>query len=79
MPAPLGNKNGQLPAGLSADSFLHVRCRTSDKTQWVRAANRAVKQGRIQADARGALAPWVIEQLNKAAEEQHISRPNRGR
>lgn len=42
-----------------ADAFLHIRCKKSDKVQWVNVA-----QGR------GGLSAWVVDTLNKEAKKQ---------
>lgn len=55
--APKGSKNRALKEGEEgATSFLHLRCKPSDKSRWVKAA-----QGN------GGLSEWVIKWLNSAS------------
>jgi hypothetical protein len=68
MAAPKGNKNGQVEE--PANSFLHMRCQSRDKSAWVKVAGRALKAKEIEADSRGCLAAWVTKTLNQAAEAQ---------
>jgi len=42
-------------AGKGATSFLHLRCKPSEKAAWVKAA-----QGK------GGLSKWVLDTLNRA-------------
>lgn len=55
--APKGSKNNTLkPGEEGATSFLHLRCKPSEKAAWLKAA-----------EAHGGLSAWAIEMLNQAA------------
>lgn len=49
--APLGSANAKKE--IVAESFLHIRCKTADKAQWVKAA-----------EGQGGLSEWVKNTLN---------------
>lgn len=52
-----GNANSALkPGEEGATSFLHLRCKPSEKAAWVKAA-----------ESKGGLSAWAIKVLNKAA------------
>lgn len=65
--APLGNVNA---ARAGYDTNLHIPVLGSDKGTWTDAANLAVKEKRIEPDARGNLATWVRLTLNAAADRE---------
>ena len=67
MAAAIENKNASKDAADKAESFLHIRCKTSDKSGWVRAA------------AGRPLAEWVIKTLNAEAgkDEALVSKATR--
>lgn len=53
--APKGSRNRALKDGEEgATSFLHIRCKPSDKARWVKAAT-----------GRGGLSEWVTKILNQ--------------
>jgi len=49
-----GNKHAAKPDEDRATSFLHIRCKRSDKSKWVKQAHP------------GKLSQWVINKLNEA-------------
>lgn len=52
-----GNQNAAKPDEAKAVSFIHARCKTSDKAAWVKAAG-----------AQGLkLTEWIVNTLNKAS------------
>ncbi len=58
--APKGARNRALKEGEEgATSFLHLRCKPSDKAMWVKAAA-----------GQGGLSEWVTTMLNQAAINQ---------
>ncbi len=50
-----GIRNAAKPAEKKSESYIHARCKTSDKAGWVRAAK--VKNMKLTA--------WIVETLNK--------------
>ena len=55
--APQGSANRALKKGEEgATSFIHLRCKPSEKSAWVKAA-----------EAEGGLSKWAIEALNEKA------------
>ena len=52
-----GNRSAAKQDDTSASSFIHARCRTSDKARWVIAAQRRNMK----------LTEWIVDALNSAA------------
>ena len=51
-----GNKNAVKPDDHKAESYIHARCTSSDKANWVRAAkSKGMK-----------LTEWIVSVLNEA-------------
>lgn len=66
MGAPKNNHNGNKE--ITADSYIHIRVKRSDKANWVREANKnKCRYG-------GKLAPWVIETLNAEINKKEIKK-----
>jgi predicted HicB family RNase H-like nuclease len=49
-----GNKNAEKPPDDRADSFIHARCKRSDKARWVKAAQKKGMK----------LTQWIVQILN---------------
>lgn len=57
--APKGARNRALKDGEEgATSFLHLRCKPSDKARWVRTSS-----------GQGGLSEWAIKVLNEASQD----------
>jgi hypothetical protein len=71
-----GNKNATKkdPTRVK-DSFLAIRCKTEDKSTWVKAANLADRAGELDGREESVLAAWVIRKLNAASE--NVPRPKK--
>jgi len=67
MGAPKNNQNGKKE--ITASSVLFVRVQQSDKTKWVKEANK---------NGNGKLAPWVVETLNAEINKKKIKKMNNG-
>ena len=52
----IGNKNAAKPDKDKAESFIHARCKGSDKAAWVKAASAKNMK----------LTEWITETLNKS-------------
>ncbi len=64
-----GNQHAKKPADEAATGHLHIRCKPTDKTQWVRAAQ-------FDPESPGSkLAEWCIRTLNRAAKKSPKSPP----
>lgn len=54
-----GNKNAAKPPDQKAESFIHARCKTSEKSAWVKAAQAKKMK----------LTEWIVSVLNKEIEK----------
>ncbi len=56
----IGNKNAVKPDEDKAESFIHARCKGSDKAAWVKAANAKNMK----------LTEWITETLNNSVKNK---------
>ena len=66
----IGNKNAARDPKEVKGAVLNMRCRRADKAAWVRATNRAIREGKLGDVAGSKLAAWVILSLNAAADAE---------
>lgn len=67
MPFEKGNQAAAAKPGEElASSHLHMRCKPSEKSAWVKAAQARAKREGLDGDG-AKLAAWVIDTLNAAA------------